>query len=66
CIHHENQSERKGLYLAVLEGLSNKRLKLKVCLVSLGKKRQHLGKMISSAKEKGKRISESLNLEYSS
>ncbi|CAI2192984.1 7493_t:CDS:1, partial [Funneliformis geosporum] len=56
----------KGLYSAVLEDLFNKRLELKVCLVSLGKKRQHLGKMISLAKERGKMILVSLNLEYSS
>ncbi|CAI2182591.1 11232_t:CDS:10 [Funneliformis geosporum] len=58
------QMEKKDLYPAVLKDLFNKRLKLKVCLVSLGKKRQQLGKMISSAKERGKRILESLNLEY--
>ncbi|CAI2198218.1 7065_t:CDS:2, partial [Funneliformis geosporum] len=40
-------------------------LKLKARLVPLGKKRQHLKKIISSAKESGKRIPESLNLEYS-
>ncbi|CAI2197717.1 8813_t:CDS:1, partial [Funneliformis geosporum] len=57
---------RKGLYPAVLEDLSIKRLELKARLIPLGKKRQHLGKMISSAKERGKRIPESLNLEYSS
>ncbi|CAI2162858.1 6637_t:CDS:2, partial [Funneliformis geosporum] len=57
-------NEKKGIYPAVLEDLFNKRLKLKAHLISLGKKRQHLGKMISSAKERGKRILESLNLEY--
>ncbi|CAI2185931.1 1715_t:CDS:2 [Funneliformis geosporum] len=46
--------------------LSNKRLELKACLAPLGKKRQHFGKIISSAKKKGKRIPESLNSEYSS
>ncbi|RIA99210.1 DNA polymerase family B-domain-containing protein [Glomus cerebriforme] len=35
-------------------------------LASLGKKKEQLGKVISSTKERGKRISESLNLEYSS
>ncbi|CAI2199606.1 7851_t:CDS:1, partial [Funneliformis geosporum] len=54
CVRHENQFERKELYPAVLEDLSIKRLELKERLVSLGKKMQHLGKMISSAKERGK------------
>ncbi|RIB05477.1 hypothetical protein C2G38_2219571 [Gigaspora rosea] len=66
CIRHDNQMEKKGLYLAILEDLFNKRLELKARLAILGKKKQHLGKMISLAKERGKRIPESLNLEYSS
>ncbi|CAI2197777.1 11086_t:CDS:2, partial [Funneliformis geosporum] len=45
------QTEKKnlyqGLYPAVLEDLSNKRLKLKSCLAPLGKKKQHLRKMIT-------------------
>ncbi|CAI2192257.1 9797_t:CDS:2 [Funneliformis geosporum] len=41
----------KDLYPAVLEDLFNKRLDLKALLAPLGKKKQHLGKMISSAKE---------------
>ncbi|CAI2175396.1 3700_t:CDS:2 [Funneliformis geosporum] len=56
----------KDLYPAVLEDLFNKRLDLKALLAPLGKKKQHLGKMISSAKESGKMIPERLNLEYSS
>ncbi|CAI2165477.1 2116_t:CDS:2 [Funneliformis geosporum] len=48
-----------------LKDLSNKRLELKACLTPLGKKRQHLEKIISSAKKRGKRIPESLNSEYS-
>ncbi|CAI2195063.1 14826_t:CDS:2, partial [Funneliformis geosporum] len=55
----------KTFYIRLKE-LSNKRLELKACLASLGKKRQHLGKIISSAKKRGKRIPESLNSEYSS
>ncbi|PKK49943.1 DNA/RNA polymerase, partial [Rhizophagus irregularis] len=58
--------EKKGLYPTVLEDLFNKRLELKARLAPLGKKKQQLGKMISSAKERGKKIPESLNLEYSS
>ena len=58
--------EKKGLYPTVLEDLFNKRVELKTRLASLGKKKEQLGKLISSAKERGKRISESLNLEYSS
>ncbi|CAI2201402.1 6989_t:CDS:1, partial [Funneliformis geosporum] len=41
-------------------------LELKARLVPLGKKKQHLGKIISLAKERGKKIPKSLNLEYSS
>ncbi|RIB01140.1 hypothetical protein C2G38_2297601 [Gigaspora rosea] len=63
CVRHD---EKKGLYPAVLEDLFNKRVELKAHLAILGKKKQHLGKMISLAKERGKRIPESLNLEYSS
>ena len=66
CIHHDNQTEKIGLYLAVLKDLFNKRLDLKARLALLRKKKQHLGKMISSTKERGKKILESLNLEYSS
>ncbi|CAB5210402.1 unnamed protein product [Rhizophagus irregularis] len=66
CIRHDNQMEKIGLYLAVLKDLFNKRLDLKARLAPLGKKKQHLGKMISSTKERGKKIPESLNLEYSS
>ncbi|CAB4417057.1 unnamed protein product [Rhizophagus irregularis] len=66
CVRHDNQTEKKGLYPAVLEDLCNKRLELKARLAPLGKKKQHLGKIISSAKERGKKIPESLNLEYSS
>ena len=54
------------MYHDVLEELFNKRVKLKAQLTSLGKRKEQLGKMISSAKERGKRIPESLNLEYSS
>jgi len=66
CVRHDNQLEKKGLYPTVLEDLFNKRVELKTRLASLGKKKEQLGKLISSAKERGKRISESLNLEYSS
>ena len=65
-VRHDNQLEKKGLYPTVLEDLFNKRVELKTRLASLGKKKEQLGKLISSAKERGKRISESLNLEYSS
>jgi len=40
------------------------RLELKAQLASLGKKKVQLGKIISSLKEKGKRIPEKLDLEY--
>ncbi|CAI2190257.1 10081_t:CDS:2, partial [Funneliformis geosporum] len=66
CVRHDSQMEKKGLYPIVLEDLFNKRLELKARLALLGKKKQQLGKMISSAKERGKKIPESLNLEYSS
>ena len=66
CIRHDNQFEKKGLYPIVLEDLFNKRVNLKVQLALLGKKKEHLGKMISSVKKKGKKIPENLNLEYSS
>ena len=66
CVRHDNQFEKKGLYPIVLEDLFNKRVGLKVQLASLGKKKEHLRKMISSVKEKGKKIPESLNSEYSS
>ena len=66
CVRHDNQLEKKGLYPTVLEDLFNKRVELKTRLASLGKKKEQLGKMTSSAKERGKRIPESLNLEYSS
>ena len=65
-LRHDNQFEKKGLYPIVLEDLFNKRVNLKAQLASLGKKKEHLGKMISSVKVKGKKIPESLNLEYSS
>ncbi|CAI2196431.1 687_t:CDS:2, partial [Funneliformis geosporum] len=65
-VRHDNKFEKKGLYPVVLEDLFNKRLELKACLAPLGKKRQHLGKIISSAKKRGKWIPESLNSEYSS
>ncbi|GES76982.1 DNA polymerase family B-domain-containing protein [Rhizophagus clarus] len=66
CVRHDNQFEKKGLYPIVLEDLSNKRKELKAQLASLGKKKERLGKMISLAKERGKRVLESLNSEYSS
>ncbi|RHZ74789.1 hypothetical protein Glove_219g177 [Diversispora epigaea] len=66
CVRHNNQPEKKGLYPTVLEELFNRRAGLKVQLASLKKKRDQLGKLISSAKEKGKRIPEKSNLEYSS
>ena len=66
CVRHDNQFEKKGLYPIVLEDLSNKRKELKAQLASLGKKKERLGKMISLAKERGKRVPESLNSEYSS
>ena len=65
CIRHDSQMEKKGLYPAVLEDLFNKRLELKARLAPLGKKKRHLEKIISSAKERDKRIPESLNSEYS-
>ncbi|RGB24681.1 hypothetical protein C1646_772736 [Rhizophagus diaphanus] len=64
CICHDNQTEKIDLYPAILKDLFNKRLDLKARLVPLEKKKQHLGKMISSTKERGKKILESLNLEY--
>ncbi|PKK56492.1 DNA/RNA polymerase [Rhizophagus irregularis] len=60
------EADIKGLYPVVLEYLFNKRVELKTHLALLGKKKRHLEKMISSAKEKGNRIPESLNSEYSS
>ncbi|RIB03708.1 hypothetical protein C2G38_2286783 [Gigaspora rosea] len=65
-VRHDNQFEKKGLYPIVLENLFNKRVELKAQLASLGKKKERLGKMISSAKERGKRVPESLDSEYSS
>ncbi|CAI2198469.1 12584_t:CDS:2, partial [Funneliformis geosporum] len=41
-------------------------VELKTCLASLEKKKRHLGKMKTSAKERSKRILESFNLKYSS
>ncbi|CAG8516724.1 13516_t:CDS:2 [Cetraspora pellucida] len=66
CVRHNNQFEKKGLYPIVLEDLFNKRVNLKAQLASLGKKKEHLEKIISSVKEKSKKITESLNSEYSS
>ncbi|CAI2186493.1 10893_t:CDS:2 [Funneliformis geosporum] len=54
------------LSLNSIKDLSKKRLELKARLAPLGKKKQYLEKMISSAKKRGKRVSESLNSEYSS
>ena len=65
-VRHNNQFKKKGLYPVVLEDLFNKRVELKAQLTLLGKKRDHLGKTISSAKKRGKKIPESLNSEYSS
>ena len=64
-MRHDNQFEKKGLYPVVLEYLFNKRVELKAHLDQLGKKRRHLEKMISSARERGKTILESLISEYS-
>ncbi|GBC35997.2 DNA polymerase family B-domain-containing protein [Rhizophagus irregularis DAOM 181602=DAOM 197198] len=66
CVRHDNRSEKKGLYPTVLEELFAMRQELKAQLASLGKKKDQLGKIISSVKEKGKRISEKLDLEYKS
>ncbi|RIA82420.1 hypothetical protein C1645_835403 [Glomus cerebriforme] len=60
CVRHDNRSEKKGLYLTVLEELFAMRLELKAQLASLGKKKDQLGKIISSVKEKGKRIPEKI------
>ncbi|CAI2179044.1 17387_t:CDS:2, partial [Funneliformis geosporum] len=57
-VYYDNQSEKKGLYPDVLEDLFNKKLDFKARLAPLEKKKQHLGKIISSAKESGKRIPE--------
>jgi DNA polymerase elongation subunit (family B) len=65
-VRHDNQFKKKGLYPVVLEDLFNKRVELKAQLALLGKKRDRLGKTISSAKKRGKKIPESLNSEYSS
>jgi DNA polymerase elongation subunit (family B) len=65
-VRHNNQFEKKGLYPIILEVLFNKRVELKAHLALLEKKKRQLEKMISSAKERGKRVPESLNLEYSS
>ncbi|GES83053.1 DNA polymerase family B-domain-containing protein [Rhizophagus clarus] len=65
-VSHNNQSEKKGLYPIVLEDLYNKRVELKAQLAQLGKKKERLGKTISSAKERGKKVLEGLNSEYSS
>ena len=66
CVRHDNRSEKKGLYPTVLEELFAMKLELKAQLASLGKKKVQLGKIISSLKEKGKRIPEKLDLEYKS
>jgi len=66
CVRHDNRSEKKGLYPTVLEELFAMRLELKAQLASLGKKKDQLGKIISSVKEKGKKIPEKLDLEYKS
>ncbi|GBC48200.2 DNA polymerase family B-domain-containing protein [Rhizophagus irregularis DAOM 181602=DAOM 197198] len=66
CVRHDNRSEKKGLYPTVLEELFAMRQELKAQLASLGKKKDQLGKIISSVKEKGKRIPEKLDLEYKS
>src|SRR6266498_1009923 len=66
CVRYDNQLEKKGLYPTVLEDLFNKIVELKTRLASLGKKKEQLGKLISSPKERGKREAKSLNLEYSS
>ncbi|CAI2195503.1 17176_t:CDS:2, partial [Funneliformis geosporum] len=65
-VRHDNQFEKKGLYPVVLEDLFNKRVELKAHLATLGKKKLQLGKIISSAKKRGKRIPGSLSSEYSS
>jgi hypothetical protein len=39
CIRHDNQTEKKDLYPAILEDLFNKRLELKTRLALLGKKK---------------------------
>ncbi|GBB97419.1 hypothetical protein RclHR1_29900002 [Rhizophagus clarus] len=64
-VRHDNQFEKKGLYPVVLEDLYNKRVELKAHLTAIGKKKLQLGKIISSAKKRGKKIPESLNSEYS-
>ncbi|GBB87524.1 hypothetical protein RclHR1_00140028 [Rhizophagus clarus] len=64
-VRHDNQFEKKGLYPVVLEDLYKKRVELKARLATLGKKKLQLGKIISSAKKRGKRIPESLISEYS-
>src|SRR5581483_3817950 len=64
-VRHDNQFEKKGLYPVVLENLYKKRVELKARLATLGKKKLQLGKIINSAKKRGKRIPESLISEYS-
>ncbi|CAI2200549.1 19182_t:CDS:2, partial [Funneliformis geosporum] len=63
-VRHDNKFEKKSLYPVILEDLSNKRLELKACLAPLGKKRQHLGKIISSAKKKQKALKVYMNTFY--
>ncbi len=65
CIKHDNQFKKKSLYPVVLEDLFNKRVEFKAQFVSLEKKKEHLRKIISSAKKRDKRVSENLNSEYS-
>ncbi|GBB96536.1 hypothetical protein RclHR1_27790004 [Rhizophagus clarus] len=64
-VRHDNQFEKKGLYPVVLENLYEKKAELKMRLATLGKKKLQLGKIISSAKKRGKRTPESLISEYS-
>ena len=65
-VRHDNQSEKKGLYPTVLEDLFNKRVELKAQLAPIEKRRDQFGKIISTAKGKGKISPEKLNLKYKS
>ncbi|RIA96631.1 hypothetical protein C1645_815172 [Glomus cerebriforme] len=63
-VRHDNQFKKKGLFPVVLEDLFNKRVELKAQLAPLEKKKKQFGKIISSAKERDKRVPESLISEY--
>ncbi|CAG8568236.1 9506_t:CDS:2, partial [Cetraspora pellucida] len=56
AICHGNCSEKKGLYLIILEDLFNKRVDLKSKFTLLRKEKEHLEKLISTIKGKAEGI----------